>query len=113
MGECAMGKTIELTAADGHRFAAYRAEPAGKPRGAIAAHAEEKTKAPTMLHFGETDQSIPMSDVEKVRAAHPEIKLYVYKAGHGFNCDERGSYDAESTRVALDRTLGFLREHLG
>ena len=30
-----MGTTIELTASDGHRFAAYRAEPAGKPRGAL------------------------------------------------------------------------------
>ena len=30
-----MGTTLELTAADGHRFAAYRAEPAGKPRGAL------------------------------------------------------------------------------
>src|ERR671914_264757 len=30
-----MGKMIELTAADGHRLAAYRADPAGKPRGAI------------------------------------------------------------------------------
>jgi len=30
-----MGKMIELTAADGHKFAAYIAEPAGKPRGAL------------------------------------------------------------------------------
>ena len=30
-----MGKMIELTAADGHKLAAYRAEPAGKPRGGI------------------------------------------------------------------------------
>src|SRR5260221_3310532 len=30
-----MGKTIELTSADGHRFAAYRADPSAKPRGAI------------------------------------------------------------------------------
>src|SRR5512135_3292054 len=30
-----MGKTIELTAADGHKLSAYRADPAGKPRGAI------------------------------------------------------------------------------
>ena len=30
-----MGKMIELTAADGHKLAAYRADPAGKPRGAI------------------------------------------------------------------------------
>jgi len=30
-----MGKMIELTAADGHKLAAYRADPAGKARGAI------------------------------------------------------------------------------
>src|SRR5258708_37333096 len=30
-----MGKTIELPAADGHKFAASRAEPSGKQRGAI------------------------------------------------------------------------------
>lgn len=81
--------------------------------GAIAPHAGEKTRVPVMLHFGETDQSIPMSDVEKVRVAHPEIALHIYPAGHGFNCDERGSYDAESARIALDRTLGFLRQHIG
>ena len=30
-----MGKMIELTASDGHKLAAYRADPSGKPRGAI------------------------------------------------------------------------------
>jgi carboxymethylenebutenolidase len=30
-----MGETIKLTAADGHTLSAYRAEPKGKPRGAI------------------------------------------------------------------------------
>lgn len=30
-----MGKMIELTASDGHRLAAYRADPQGTPRGAI------------------------------------------------------------------------------
>jgi carboxymethylenebutenolidase len=30
-----MGTTIELTASDGHRLAAYRADPAGKPRGGL------------------------------------------------------------------------------
>ena len=30
-----MGKNIELTAADGHKFSAYVAEPAGAPKGAL------------------------------------------------------------------------------
>src|SRR6185436_3311409 len=30
-----MGQMIELTAKDGHKFSAYRAEPAGTPRGGL------------------------------------------------------------------------------
>ena len=30
-----MGSMIELTASDGHKLAAYRADPSGKPRGGI------------------------------------------------------------------------------
>ncbi|HVH76742.1 MAG TPA: dienelactone hydrolase family protein [Stellaceae bacterium] len=81
--------------------------------GGIGGLAAEKPRCPVMLHFGDQDQSIPMEVVEKVRAAHPALPLYVYHAGHGFNCDARGSYHAESAKLALDRTLGFLREHVG
>jgi carboxymethylenebutenolidase len=80
--------------------------------GGIAAAAAEKTKAPVMLHFGDADQGIPLTDVDKIRAAHPEIPIHVYHAGHGFSCDERGSFEPESAKIALGRTLGFLRERL-
>ena len=80
--------------------------------GGIAAKASEKTKVPVMLHFGDQDHAIPLSDVDKVRAAHPEITIHVYQAGHGFNCDERGSYDVEAAKVALERTLAFFRQHI-
>ena len=56
--------------------------------GLVAAHAQEKPRVPVMLHFGDSDQSIPMSDVEKVKQARPDVTTYVYKAGHGFSCDE-------------------------
>jgi carboxymethylenebutenolidase len=81
--------------------------------GMVAQHANEKPRAPTMLHFGDEDQSIPMSDVEKVQKARPDVTTYVYHAGHGFNCDERGSWSADNAKVALDRTLKFLGEHVG
>jgi len=80
--------------------------------GGIAAAAAEKTKAPVMLHFGDADQGIPLTDVDKIRAAHPEIPIHVYHAGHGFSCDERGSFEPESAKIALGRTLAFLRERL-
>jgi carboxymethylenebutenolidase len=81
--------------------------------GGIAGMAGEKPKVPTMLHFGDKDQSIPMTDVEKVKQARPDVTVYVYPAGHGFNCDERGSYDAASAKTALDRTMSFIAEYVG
>jgi carboxymethylenebutenolidase len=222
-----MGTAIELTAADGHRFAAYRAEPAGKPRGAlvviqeifgvnghirgvadgfaadgysaiapalfdrtergvdigysqpeidrgravmqkiplddalkdvaasitavaaagkvgivgycwggtvawvaaakldglacavsyygggVAANATLAPKCPVMFHFGETDHAISMEAVAQVRTAQPGQTFHIYPAGHGFNCEQRGSYHAESAKLARTRTLEFLRRYVG
>jgi len=223
-----MGSMIELKAADGHKLAAYRAEPSGKPRGAVvviqeifgvnkhikavadgyaadgylaiapalfdrlqrdydvgytqpeieasralmqkvdwkqtmmdveatvaeakkggkvgivgyccggtvvwrAAHAtaglvcavpyygggmpnfiNEKPKVPTMCHFGELDQSPTLEQAKAIAAAHPEITAHYYAgAGHGFNCDHRGSFNAQAAKLARERTLEFFRKHLG
>ena len=222
-----MGKTIELTAADGHRLSAYRADPAGKPRGAIvviqeifgvnshiksvadgyaadgylviapamydrvtrgyetgysqdeiqagikimqsldwdntmkdvtaaveaakqggkvgivgycwggtvawvaaarvpglAASApyygggmpgfmDEKPRIPVMCNFGEKDQSPTPDQAKALLAKHPQVEGHFYPAGHGFNCDQRGSYDAASAKHARERTLAFFRKHVG
>jgi carboxymethylenebutenolidase len=81
--------------------------------GGIADAAGEQPACPVLLHFGETDASIPKEHYETVRLRHPSLPVHVYPAGHGFNCDERASYDAESARLARERTLTFLREHIG
>jgi carboxymethylenebutenolidase len=81
--------------------------------GMIAAHAAEKPKVPVLLHFGEKDHGIPMSDVRKVMAARPETKVHIYPADHGFSCDERASFDRASHELALERSLAFMDEHLG
>jgi carboxymethylenebutenolidase len=82
--------------------------------GQIAQFAEEKPKAPVMLHFGEKDQSIPLTDVEKIKAAQPGVPIFVYNgAGHGFHCDERGSFNAEAAQVAACRSQEFLIKHIG
>jgi carboxymethylenebutenolidase len=222
-----MGKTIELTAADGHTFTAYRAEPAGKPRGAIVViqeifgvnshirsvadgyaadgyvaiapalfdraqrnvelgytpddiaagraikdkspidaamkdteaavraaapagkvgivgycwggfvswmasarvpglacavayygggildNADVKPACPVMAHFGERDAMIPIEGVKKLAAAHSKQQVFIYAADHGFNCDQRGSYDAPSAKLARSRSLEFFRQHVG
>jgi carboxymethylenebutenolidase len=80
--------------------------------GRIANYAEEALSAPVMLHFGTQDAHIPVEEVNKIRAAHREVEVYWYDAGHGFNCDARKSYNPEAARVARDRSLKFLKQHL-
>ena len=81
--------------------------------GGIADTANERPRCPVMLHFGETDASIPKEHYEKVQRLHPEVPVHVYPAGHGFSCDERGSYHEPSARQARARTIEFLRTHVG
>ncbi len=82
--------------------------------GGVADAADEKPKAAVMLHFGETDASIPKEAYEKVMKAHPNVPSYVYPgAGHGFVCDERGSYNADAAKQARTRTIDFFRKHVG
>jgi len=81
--------------------------------GGIAANIATKFNAPVMLHFGEQDTHIPLTAVEKIKQANPDIPVYLYPAGHGFNCDERGSYDAASAKLARERTLAFFTKHIG
>jgi carboxymethylenebutenolidase len=81
--------------------------------GGIGSVAEEQPNCPVLMHFGERDHAIPLADVNKVRAAHQQgVEIHVYPSGHGFNCDERESYDPDSARVARERTLRFLDAHL-
>ena len=80
--------------------------------GGIVGLAAERPRVPLMLHFGERDKHIPLSDVEKIRAAQPEVPVFVYAADHGFNCDERDSYDAVAAQDALARTMEFLAAEL-
>lgn len=81
--------------------------------GGIGELVGEQPRCPVMLHFGDQDPWIPSAIVDKIRAAHPTLSVHVYHAGHGFNCNERSDYSPENAKLALDRTLGFLREHVG
>ena len=82
--------------------------------GGIAGTKDEAPNCPVQMHFGEKDASIPMSDVDAVKAAQAKAEIYVYMgAGHGFGCDERGSFSKPDYELAQQRTLGFLAKHLG
>jgi carboxymethylenebutenolidase len=73
----------------------------------------EKPRCPAILHFGAEDALIPPENVEKIRAAYPDVPIYVYEgAGHGFNCDRRADFRPEVATVAQQRTLALFAKHL-
>lgn len=80
--------------------------------GGVAGEVARSARCPVMMHFGELDAHIPLSDVEAVKVAQPEVQVFIYPADHGFNCDHRASYDSEASALAKKRTLALFAEHL-
>lgn len=107
IGYCFGGTVAWLAATRLHPAAAV-----GYYAGRIGNYAVEQPNCPVMLHFGRQDTHIPAEEVEKVHAAHPEVEIHWYDAGHGFNCDARASYNAEAAAEARQRSLEFLKKHL-
>jgi len=79
--------------------------------GRIAQYAAEVPRCHVMLHFGNKDKHIPPSEIEKIQRAHPELPVFLYDAGHGFNCDQRKDYAPQAASLARQRTLEFFRKH--
>ena len=77
--------------------------------GRIYMFSSEQPEAPVMLHFGRKDQHIPKEEVDTISAAHPEVEIYWYEGGHGFNRESAG----EPAKLARERSFEFLKKHLG
>lgn len=81
--------------------------------GGILDNADIEPKVPVMGHFGEKDSMIPADGVRKLAEKHKKQQIFIYPADHGFNCDQRGSYNAPAAKQARGRTLEFFRKHVG
>jgi len=81
--------------------------------GMINKFAAREPHCPVQFHYGADDASIPAENYNAVREARPEAEFYVYEnAGHGFNCDQRGSYAPEAAAIAWQRMLEFFGRNL-
>lgn len=80
--------------------------------GNIAEMLDMQPQCPVLAHFGDQDHGIPVSVSESLKQKHPEVEVHLYHAGHGFNCDQRGSFDPASAALARERTVAFLKQHV-
>jgi carboxymethylenebutenolidase len=79
----------------------------------VGAEAVRKPLCPVLCHFGDQDKHITMPTVNAFKATQTGSRVEIYEADHGFNCDQRGSYNAAAATLALERTLKFFEKHVG
>ncbi|MDC0158188.1 dienelactone hydrolase family protein [Rhodospirillaceae bacterium] len=69
-------------------------------------------RCPSIFHFGEQDHAISIAEINSLRQAHPECPIYLYPAGHGFNCEQRDSFHSTSSAIAFERTIQYLDKYI-
>jgi len=77
----------------------------------------ESLQTPWLGLFGDEDASIPVDDVERLRAAlgaaPVETEIVRYPgAKHGFHCDARADFHPDAAADAWRRTLAWFAAHL-
>ncbi len=75
--------------------------------------AARQPKVPVLAHFADEDGWIPLETIHAFQAAQPGVQVQIYAGHHGFNCDQRASYNEAAATLALERTLAFFALHLG
>jgi len=80
--------------------------------GGIGLLSNLKPKCPVIFHFGDMEHTIPPEEIEAIETNQPGCFVYVYPAAHGFNCEQRKSFEPTSSKIAQERTLRHLENHL-
>jgi carboxymethylenebutenolidase len=113
IGYCFGGLMSWLTATRGETLKMQPSCCVGYYPGGIGQYAKEEPSCPVLLNFGGADAHIGPDQIEAVRAAHPEVEIYIYEgAEHGFNCDARASYNPKAAALARERSLAFLKKNI-
>ena len=76
------------------------------------AEVARQPQCPMLAHFGDQDHAIPLEGVQAFQAAHAGVRVEIYNAQHGFNCDHRAAFNAAAATLARERTLAFFAQHL-
>ncbi|WP_242607265.1 dienelactone hydrolase family protein [Comamonas thiooxydans] len=71
-----------------------------------------RPRVPVMSHFGIKDPHIPVDGARRFGQLQPQVEVHLYEADHGFNCDQRGSFNAGAAKTALERSLFHFKKYL-
>ncbi|PHM06743.1 dienelactone hydrolase family protein [Nostoc sp. 'Peltigera malacea cyanobiont' DB3992] len=76
-----------------------------------------KIQKPLILHLGENDEFVSLTAQASIQQGlkdNPLVTIYRYEGvSHGFSRVGSSTYRKEAAELAHDRTLAFLKQHLG
>lgn len=71
-------------------------------------------RSKTIIHYGDKDAVVSMADIERIRARHPSVEIFIYPgAGHAFLNPDQQSYHAPSAQPAWARSIAFMDATIG
>lgn len=111
VGYCFGGRYTLIAGADlgADAVAAFHPSKMGEELEAAA-----RVTCPTSFHFGDSDKSVPMSEIEAVQQAlarNPQAETYVYPGiDHGFTGTDAPAYDPEVTEQSFERAMTVLEK---
>ncbi len=73
----------------------------------------ESPLCPTVLHFGELDRTIPITDAAVIAERHPQVAVHVYNADHGFLSGRGAGDQADAARLGKLRTQQLFQRNSG
>jgi carboxymethylenebutenolidase len=74
----------------------------------------EHARHPVILHMGEADRTIPAEKLRRIQEAQAGTPMYLYPgAPHGFDNSIRHGHEMATAKLARERTLEFLAQHVG
>jgi carboxymethylenebutenolidase len=79
----------------------------------VGSEPSRRPAVPTLAHIGDQDAHISVESVKAFEQAQPDVEVHLYAANHGFNCDQRGSYNAGAAATARERSLSHFSRHVG
>ena len=113
LGFCYGGLMSWLSATRGEQLGMKPACVVGYYPGGVGKVATEQPSCPVLLHFGASDSHIGVDQIDAVRAAHPDVEIYIYEgAEHAFANPDRPPYKADAAKLARERSLAFLKTHV-
>lgn len=72
---------------------------------------QEIPKCPMLMHCGDADELLTITQVKEIHDKHPEVVINMYNAAHGFRCNDSQDYNQFAADSSDQKTFAFFTKN--